>query len=75
MKRSDLEQYLGKSVEVELFDGRIVKGELHKTGEEKFKYNPNLYIPRNLYFCLPKSVLFRCSHVTKLTFAEGADRL
>lgn len=66
MKRSDLERYLGKTVEVTLFDGSIVKGELHKTGEEKFKFDRNLYTPQKLYFCLPQSELFRCSHVKKL---------
>lgn len=66
MKRSDLEQYLGKSVEITLFDNDVITGVLHKTGEEQFKYDPNLYIPRNCYFLLPQSVIFKCSHVKKL---------
>lgn len=66
MKRSDLEQYLGKDVTITLFDNEVITGELHKTGEEKFKYDPNLYIPRNCYFLLPQSVIFKCSHVKKL---------
>ena len=37
MKRSELEKYLGKRVTVTLFDGDVISGELHKTGEEAFK--------------------------------------
>lgn len=67
MKRSDLEQHLGKVVTITLFDNDVITGELHKTGEEQFKNNPNLYIPRKLYFLInPQSCLFRCSHVKKL---------
>jgi hypothetical protein len=44
MKRSELEKYLGKPVRIKLFNGRIEEGYLHKTGEEKYKYNPNLYL-------------------------------
>ena len=49
MKRSDLEKHLGKVVTITLFDNEIITGELHKSGEEQFKNNPNLYIPQNLY--------------------------
>lgn len=66
MKRSELEKYLGKKVTITLFDNDIITGVLHKTGEEKFKYDPNLYLPRNCYFLLPQSVIFKCSHVKKL---------
>lgn len=72
MKRSELEKYLGKRVKITIFDGSVLQGELHKTGEEKFKYNPNLYIPQNRYFTINRedgsynSFLFRCSHVKKL---------
>ena len=67
MKKSELEKYINKKVEIEIFDGTVIKGELHKTGEEKFKDNPNLYIPRNYYFCTePQSCLFRSSHIIKL---------
>lgn len=73
MKRADLEQYLGKFVEVKLFDGEIIKGYLGKTGNEKFKNDPNLYWHRNLYFvtetkesvvCI--SCLFRSSYVKRI---------
>ena len=71
MKRSDLEQYLGKTVTITLFDNEVITGELHKTGEEIFRNNANLYIPRKWYFLInPQSCLFRCSHVKKLK--EGA---
>lgn len=67
MKRSNLESNLGKVVTITLFDNDVITGELHKTGEEKFRNNANLYIPRKLYFLInPQSCLFRCSHVKKL---------
>ena len=67
MKREELEKYLGKRVKITLFDGEMFEGELHKTGEERFKDDPNLYIPQKRYFCInPQSCLFRSSHVTKI---------
>ena len=70
MKRTDLEIYLGKVVEVKLFDGEIIRGCLRKTQDEMFKNDANLYLPKNYYFvtadihatvCM--SCLFRSSHV------------
>lgn len=67
MKREELEKYLGQNVEITLFDRDVIKGELHKTKEEAFKNEPNLYIPRKYYFLVnPQSCIFRCSHVKKL---------
>ena len=67
MKREKLEKYLENEVEITIFDGSVRKGELHKTGEEQFKNNPNLYIPNNYYFLInPQSFLFKCSHVRKV---------
>ncbi len=73
MTRTELEKYLGKNVKITLFDGDIIKGVLHKTGEEKFKDEPNLYIPRNYYFCTARGLqkpiaclLFRVSHIKSL---------
>lgn len=67
MKRSDLEKHLGRKVTITLFDNDVIIGKLHKTGEEQFGNDPNLYIPRKLYFLTsPQSCLFRCSHVKKL---------
>lgn len=48
INREIVESYLGKKVEVKLFDGEVIVGELHKTGEEAYKNNPNLYIPKNI---------------------------
>ncbi len=67
MKRSDLEKYLGQKVKITLFDGDVIHGELHKTGEEQFKNDPNLYLPHNKYFLInPQSCVFRCSHIKRL---------
>lgn len=72
MTRTKLEKYLGKRVEVTLLNGDIIKGILHKTGEESFKNNPNLYIPHNYYFCTargsqkPITYLFKVSHIREL---------
>lgn len=67
MKRIELEKYLGKNVQITMFDGDVIEGELHKSREEMFKNDPNLYLPNNMYFCInPQSFLFRCSHVTKI---------
>lgn len=67
MKREELEKHMGKIVEITLFDGDVIKGELHKTREERFKNEPNLYVPDNYYFLInPQSCIFKCSHVKKL---------
>lgn len=67
MKRSELEQYLGKTVTITLFDNEVITGELHKTGEKMFKNNPNLNIPQKWFFLInPQSCLFKCSHVKEL---------
>lgn len=66
MKRSELEKYLGKNVRITLFDNEVIEGELHKTGEEMFKNDPNLYIPRKFYFVTNTNLIFRSSHVKKL---------
>ncbi len=70
MTRTELEKYLGKNVKITLFDGDVIIGQLHKTGEGNFKNNPNLYIPRNRYFCILDtggiSCVFRVSHIKSL---------
>ncbi|MDO5559404.1 MAG: hypothetical protein Q4F95_07360 [Oscillospiraceae bacterium] len=77
MKRSDLEKYLGKKVRVTFFDGETEEGEtctgeLHKTGEEQFKNNSNLYISQKYYFLInPQSFLFKCSHVKEIQIIGG----
>ena len=47
MNRTKVEKLLGKRVTVTLTDGDIITGKLHKTGEEEFKDNPNLYEPED----------------------------
>ena len=72
MKRIELEKYLGKRVEVELFDGDVLSGILRKTQDELFKDNPNLYLPKNFYFLTETEEsknsaggLFKVSHITR----------
>lgn len=68
MKREELEKYLGKKVRITLFDKKVIEGELHKSGEQRFRNDPNLYLPQKYYFLInPQSVLFRSSHVRKLS--------
>lgn len=70
MTRAKLEKYIGKRVEAALFDGDVVKGILHRTGEEIFKNDLNLYIPKNYYVCTNDtnycSCLFRVSHIKRI---------
>lgn len=70
MNRESFEEYLHKRVTIELEDGEIIQGYLHKTGEKKFESDPNLFIPINYYFLTETesskvscSCLFRMSHV------------
>ena len=69
INREVVESYLGKKVEIKLFDGEIVVGKLHKTGEEKYKDNNNLYFPKKYYFVEfygETSCLFRSSHIRRI---------
>lgn len=67
MVRRDLEKYLGKKVQVTLYDKSTQTGVLHKTGEESYKNNYNLYLPKNFYFIEPeRECLFRTSSVVKI---------
>lgn len=67
INREIVESYLGKRVEIKLFNGKIIVGELHKTGEETYKNNLSLYIPRKYYFLEnPHSCLFRSSHIRSI---------
>lgn len=67
MKKSKLDKFIGKKVTITLFDNEVISGELHKTGENMFIHDVNLYIPKNEYFCInPQSCLFKCSHVKKI---------
>ena len=71
MKREQLEKYLREKVKVRLVDGDEIEGNLRKTGENDFKNNPNLFIPKNYYFLVDDnlnciSYLFKLSHVQKI---------
>lgn len=71
MTRSQLEKNLGRNVKIRLFDGDVIEGCLRKTGEKEFENDPNLYIPKNLYFLTDESnvcrtCLFRVSHIRSL---------
>lgn len=71
MNREKLEKHLKQKVKIELFDGDKIEGYLRKTGENDFKNNPNLYIPKNYYFLIDDglnciSCLFKASHIRKI---------
>jgi hypothetical protein len=63
MKRSELENYLGKHIEVTLFDDFVYRGILRKTEE-----NIERYVHPKYYFCEGEqdNTIFRCSHVKRL---------
>ena len=69
MTRSQLEENLGRHVKIRLFDGGVIEGCLRKTGEKDFENDPNLYIPKNLYFLtdgksnICRTCLFKVSHI------------
>ena len=68
MTRKTLEENLGRKMNIRLHDGAEYTGILHKTGEEKYKNNPNVYYPKNYYFVEDEdtgeySCIFRVSHV------------
>ena len=74
MRRDKVEELIGRQVIVTLFDKTTIVGELHKTGEEQFKDDPNLYIPNDLYFLInPQSFLFRSSHIKRMNITYIAD--
>lgn len=80
MRREQLEQMLGKKVEVELnscsYANNKLQGILQKSGDEKFKERPELFLPANYYFLteamnpFPISPLFRVSHVKSCKVKE-----
>ena len=75
MKREQLEQMLGKKVEVTLFGDTTYTGILRKTRDKMFRNNPNLFIPWQWYFLTDEtnpciSCMFRTSHVQKCTLIE-----
>ncbi len=60
INRKILESFLGKKVEVKLFDGTIMKGYLQKCDH---------YMCKNWYEIIPyngNNILFRVSHITRI---------
>ena len=63
MKKSELEKYIGKNVEVTLDDDTSYRGILSKTEE-----NLKRYVKAKYYFCkgFEDNTIFRSSHVKKV---------
>ena len=75
MTRADLDKQIGKYVKIILFDDTIMFGFLAKTGEERFKNNPNLCLKKGYYFLTAnktslncETCLFRVSHIKKILY-------
>lgn len=70
MTRVELEKHLYKNVKITLFDGEVIVGELHKTGDGHIKDDPNLTVPKNYYYCdsgtKDISCIFKVFHIKKL---------
>lgn len=67
MVRNKVDLFLGKKVEIELFDGSIEKGIFYKTGDIKFKNYPSNWLLSNYYFVDTKINRFiRSSHIKKI---------
>lgn len=78
MKRSELEKFLGKEVEVSTINYSTFKGVLHKTDEEKYKDKYEISTKKNYYFCEVENkryVLFRSSHVKKIRRVNNEDKI
>lgn len=78
MKRSELEKFLGKEVEISTINYSNFKGVLHKTDEEKYKDVYEISTKNNYYFCEAENkiyVLFRCSHVKKIRRVNNEDKI
>lgn len=68
MKKSKVDELLGKKVEVTIYDGKTHTGILKKTGtEDLIKINFGLYCAKGRYFVTENpNYCFRSSHITKL---------
>lgn len=68
MNRKALEENLGRRIKVRLFDGAEYEGYLRKSGDERYRNDPNLYLTKNYYFLTDdygvcKTCLFLVSHI------------
>ena len=75
MRRDRLERHIGKFVTVTLWYGKMISGYLYRTDSARYKNDPTLYLRKKRYVLEDKntgetSMLFRCSHVSKLVY-EG----
>ena len=75
MKRDRLERHIGKFVTVTLWYGKMISGYLYRTDSARYKNDRTLYLRKKRYVLEDKntgetSMLFRCSHVSKLVY-EG----
>ena len=74
MRKAEFEQkYLGEKVQIELFDGDILTGFLQKTGAERFRNNPDLYLRRGFY-CLTET-LGLCEFLNLSIFTCSKDKI
>lgn len=64
--KAQLEQFLGKTVVLTLFNGKEFYGIFGKTDDEKNRDNPNLYFKKNCYHVEGTRYVFRASHITKI---------
>lgn len=48
MNRKALEENLGRRIKVRLFDGAEYEGYLRKSGDERYRNDPNLYFAEEL---------------------------
>lgn len=81
-KKAQLDDAIGKIVELILVDGDQLIGELHKSGEKRFKNDSELYLRKGWYVLLGTDLIFRSSHVKQMEildllaiqkFVEGLD--
>ena len=76
MRRDRLERHIGKFVTVTLWYGKMISGYLYRTDSARYKNDPTLYLRKKRYVLEDKntgetSMLFRCSHVSKLVYEGG----
>jgi hypothetical protein len=73
MKRTELEEYLGKHVKITLFDDDIIVGTLRKTEEYRELLKPNCYYLEGDYKNIVNQLTFRSSHVKRLEVVSAEN--